>query len=367
MITKEHIRDFLENIRNSKEYEYGPCKAIVDAHAEKLMKIVEKIDTDEYALKKIENIVEAIALAVNVAQKAKFFEPGAQNHIAKPVKTPKKKPVTQNIDNFLSTVPPESRQLFQKLANSYGLMVDTLIDYGYQTKIPIMIPVLTKIRQLGPEMLSCINRFNKPVILLVPPGNFFSKVDKIDHNPKYEWQNFSQGITGFSHDPRCDVWGPKKESIEVYVVDGSPCMPPIPAKMKKNKKLPELYALIKNSYLSQGMAMISDHEYAMLVQMSLRLYERAKTAPDQEPEEMIIDKVHCTLLCNEHLSDTAVTPGNGKGNAEDFAEEWTDLSGKISIPYAGWDSINNCFIFYINQNPAAETRDYVSRPSIRVW
>lgn len=197
----------------------------------------------------------------------------------------------------------ENEKFIQKdMTKSYDEMADTLDNYGYADKRPDKETVLKAIRDLGPEMIERIRKFNRPTIIMTPKGDLASKIQKLDANKKYTDANGQQDETDFQEPPSDALWGPNTTNFSVSIVDGVPEMPKLPADkvdLTNNKK----HKYLCEEYKKLGIKMISAREYAMLAQKSLRAYEKGGQNKDE-----IIDKNNYTYLNADHLTNLKKVP-----------------------------------------------------------
>jgi hypothetical protein len=213
-------------------------------------------------------------------------------------------------------------ETMKKLDKDYDAMIDTLDNFGYMDKVPDKETVMQAICDLGIEMIEKIGKFGKPTLLITPAVDLEFMRKKIDGNKKCANAAGAQGETFFQEPPANPLWGPKPANLKVTIVDGMPKMPQLPPNVVQ-MDWGHRHKYLTDEYKKQKMKMISSYEYAMLVQRSLRSFEKVKNDPNKNAEDEIIDKNIYTVFNGDHLTDLQKVPyGNFNSVFLEFNFRW---------------------------------------------
>ena len=309
-LTPQNIEDFIARFQTHPEYKNDArVKALVDEKADRLRILAEgDLDVLE-TLGKISEIIQEIVARINeVAMEEKVVE------------------------------------LLKKLGISYFEMVDTLESYGYTDEIPDGQTVQQAVLKLGPAMLGKISHFNKPTLLLMPVGDLSQKKTIIDSHKKYDSEDGSQGDVALKSVPLpTPLYGPAPGKFKVSIVDGMTIMSQTSEQIV-GVNPGDIHKTLTAKFEGDGMKMITSHEYAMLIQVSLRSYERVKVLndPAKDPEDELIDRDNVTLFHCE--------------NAEDLG----------TVPSGFWDESSARFVIHDEVFLNFDGINFVSRPSVEV-
>lgn len=162
--------------------------------------------------------------------------------------------------------------------------------------------ILTAILALGEPMLKEIAQFYEPTLLVTPKNTMREKAKNMDANKKYQNQKdvYTMGGVG---SPYRHIRDFPRDRVTVSVVDGAPHMPHIlgiSSVLSFDKRREEF----GKHYAQKGMRLIGFDEYAVLMQRSLREYEKSGTDEVSRDTSNILDyyvnetdSVHCTVTC----------------------------------------------------------------------
>jgi len=251
----------------------------------------------------------------------------------------------------------EVQKLIRKLGRQYDDAVNIAKMLGKsgwrkEQKVPSKEEVVKQLSNLPKKKLKEIMSFDKPQLLMTPPTTMAEKEKKMNANKPYADENGqTQDNMYFGEDKNSDLWNPRPSKLIISVTDGAPSMPQLPPELV-SKKWGERYKAVYEEYKKKGVQMITAHEYAVLMQMSLMEYKKAKedeNHPNHDnPEALIAD------FCKENWTYTA------------FYQPEQNLTELEKVPCGNFSSGNRRVSFYWG----APTRDYDYlrfRPSVQVF
>ena len=247
---------------------------------------------------------------------------------SEPVAVTPPAPPVPSTPEFVGQISPElsPQELLKRLGDSYEEMIKTLDAFGYQEAPPTRESVIHAIANLDPEKLAEIAKFGKPTVVMTPPGDFASRVHKINSHLKMPKQ----------HPTLCDLvsthalWAPVLTAWMVTIVDGVDAMPQ-PSYITDDLKVGPKMDKYEEEFAKKNLDVMSCHEGAMLMMQSLRL---GKPLDDMESTNSV------TYYSRKHL-----TKGSG-------------------VPYGCWHSMDHHVTFRgAGLGEKGSTR---CRPSVRV-
>lgn len=181
--------------------------------------------------------------------------------------------------DFFKTVPFSvektlmNEQLNKKLkemCQGYNESIATAKEMDPTVRIKPIEEVMTAILTLGPAILKEIANFGQPTLLVVPKNPFAEKIDAMNSNRKYKNQAKTD-VDNKTNSPFQPVYTSAKTIISI--VDGAQHMPHITG-IALDSRYDERKRKFKEHYSSKGLRLITAYEYAILMQRSLRDYQK---------------------------------------------------------------------------------------------
>lgn len=164
---------------------------------------------------------------------------------------------------------PSEKEKLKEMFGRYGEAVETARELDPTVRIKSIDEVYEGFSNLGFERVKEILNMNRPTLLITPKNSFEEKIAKINANKKCENQADTY-VNKEANSPYASVNTPSRAVISI--VDGAVEMPHITG-IVSNTRWNERKRLFKEHYARRQMKLINAHEYAMLMQMSLREYK----------------------------------------------------------------------------------------------
>lgn len=214
-------------------------------------------------------------------------------------------------------VPPEVQRLLESVEKQYDNAKEMALEFSPEVKIPSKELVMEKIRGLGAEKLKEIAKFGQPTLLMTPSTTMAEKEMVLDKKKRYprRW-----GDACFIEDADHERWDPKPESLTVSIVEGLSILPELPDEILKDGDggltlWDFRYKKLYQQFQARGLRMITAHEYAILMQLSLKNYENAKNNPrhknHQNPKQEIVDPYRQGGASAPHQPENVLTNMQG--------------------------------------------------------
>ena len=225
------------------------------------------------------------------------------------------------------------RQMF----NGYTESVATAKEICPNVKIKTLKAILAEVVKLGPEKIKEIAQFAKPTLLVIPQNAFMDKKAAMDANPKYENQN--ETFVWTDAGAPFETVKPMAKTV-ISIVDGAQHMPHIDG-IPSDLRFDQRRAKFKEHYQRKNMKLISANEYAMLMQRSLREYQ--KTENDTSEIVDFYETSNDTITC---LDDA-------------------DLTNSSLVAY-GYFNAERRKVYFFAFDPDITHEDLRGRPSVQV-
>ena len=243
-VTQATIQDFIIRLREIPEYKnYDRVRALVDEKAPELLTLAARDLNEVETLKAIDAILKEIAAGIKAVPKKTWAE----------------------IFAVLDSVElPET--ILDKLMKSLDEMVETVRVFDFTAPPIFDFKFRNALKNdLDVEQLRQILKFEKPTVVITPPGSFEDKVDRINFYKTMPGQN----PTFCEPAPADAIWGPAPTDWTVTIVDGGDAMPP-PAYITNDLKIGQKMDKYEEEFAKKNMEVMSCHEGAMLMMQSLR-------------------------------------------------------------------------------------------------
>jgi MoxR-like ATPase len=177
------------------------------------------------------------------------------------------------IDGY--NLPPQSKEKLKEMFEGYDEALATARELDPNVKTKSFAEFCTAFFAFGINKIKEIAEFGRPMVLVTPKNSFLDKKAGMDRNKKYVDAAGQQQDDAYhfedENSPYKNVAIPAK--TEISIVDGSTHMPHIPG-ISSNSRFDERKRLFKDHYAKKGMRLINVHEYAALLQRSLREYQQ---------------------------------------------------------------------------------------------
>lgn len=164
----------------------------------------------------------------------------------------------------------QQKDRLRLLAIGYNDSVLTAQEICPTVTIKPLKKILAEVIKLGPEKLKAIAEFTQPTLLVIPPNRFTDKISSINNNRKYQGQNETY-LANSNEQPFQSVASVTETVISI--VDGAQHMPHITG-IAKDSRWDERRLQFKEHLKQKNLRLINAHEYAVLMQRSLREYQQ---------------------------------------------------------------------------------------------
>ncbi len=182
----------------------------------------------------------------------------------------------------------ENKKLQEKMLEmvseeNYSEAVATAKELDPEVKVPTREKIIRNLLALGPEKLEKIGTImGKPGLIIVPDKSMTEIKDSLNANPHYVNQDDTYFSTNFKRSGRTG-----KVSVSIVEMVQNPMV--VPHQMPGKQRNEEQSRICEKYFRDNGMRHISDHQYAVAMQLSLRAYEKAKNKGEAKPEKYILD------------------------------------------------------------------------------
>ncbi len=286
-ITKQDLENFLDQVKNSEEYENPEFAKVIDDFAIEIRShlIIQGVldsnhQLDNFVIKKIDRVIDAIGTAITIA---------AADHKEFP---------------FLND------EKLKEMVMGYPESIITAKEIDPKAEIKPVKEVLARIKNLGPDILREIAKFQRPTLLVTPKNSFLEKKENMDHHKRYVDEK-GKG--------QADTWHMEKEdspylevstsdSTLISIVEGAARLKHRPDIIPCESQLEERKKAFINHYIEKKILLISVHEYAVLMQRSLREYRRHGNDKGKILDYFENEKDTVTCLGDRHLKKTTRIP-----------------------------------------------------------
>jgi len=122
----------------------------------------------------------------------------------------------------------------------------------------------------------------EPGLIIVPKKSLIQLKNAMDSKPHFDNQTVSKM-------PPDDVWSGRVENVGVSIVDMVPHPEPVPGQNHEEMNNGDQLRTCEQYYRENGMRLITDRQYAVALQRSLRLYGAAIKCEEENPTKYVID------------------------------------------------------------------------------
>jgi len=202
----------------------------------------------------------------------------------------------------------EEKEKLNLVVAGYEEAVATAKEMDKNVQVPSKEQVIAHIMALGAEMLEKIVKIMvKPGLIIEPDKSFTEMIDAMNANRHYD-QHHNKKYEAYAREGYAWSGRPKKVSVSIMDMVQYPAV--VPGQKPGKQRNKEQLRICEKYFRDNGMRLVSDRQYAVAMQKSLRAYEQAKENDEPNPEKHILDSSSRTLniltiFNQEHNSDVS--------------------------------------------------------------
>lgn len=167
---------------------------------------------------------------------------------------------------------------------NYKEALATAREFDPSIKAPSRHEIIKRIYKLGAEKMASMETImSKPGLIITPANQWVEQlIEKMNNNRHFENQN--ECSLGDDHQ-----WSGPQEKVGVSIVDMEQYAESLPNQRQVEEINSKQFLNFEKYFKANGLKMIHDYEYLVAMQRSLRAYEQAKKAGEDNPERHVLD------------------------------------------------------------------------------